>query len=201
MSATSYDAVPYDSNPFSQSQLEQLAAIATLFGLAPKLPSQARVLELGCATGGNIIPLAARYPNGVFLGLDLSEKQVSAGREVIKALGLRNIELRHGDITAISKGKQSFDYIICHGVYSWVPQAVQQAILRVCGENLAEQGVAYISYNVYPGWKMREVVRDAMLYHTRNVTDPKQKLEQARAMLNFTQSESLQKFDKFGLLC
>ena len=201
MSATSYDAVPYDSNPYPQSQPEQLAAIAKLFGLAPKLPSQARVLELGCATGGNIIPLAARYPNGVFLGLDLSEKQVSAGREVIKALGLRNIELRHGDITAISKGKQAFDYIICHGVYSWVPQAVQQAILRVCGENLADQGVAYISYNVYPGWKMREVVRDAMLYHTRNVTDPKQKLEQARAMLNFTQSESLQKFDKFGLLC
>ena len=105
MSATSYDSVPYDSNAYPQSQPEQLAAIAKLFGLAPKLPSQARVLELGCATGGNIIPLAARYPNGVFLGLDLSEKQVSAGREVIKAVGLRNIELRHGDIAAISNGK------------------------------------------------------------------------------------------------
>lgn len=156
---TTYDTVPYNSNPFAQSQPEQLAVVAKLFGLNPTLPFKARVLELGCSAGGNLIPLAARYTDAIFFGIDLSERQIAAGQETIDALGLKNIELRHADITSLRPGKQKFDYIICHGVFSWVPVAVQDAIFKVIRENLAEQGVAYISYNTYPGWKMREIVR------------------------------------------
>ena len=190
MSNTSYDAVPYASNAFPQSQPEQLAVMAKLFGLSPQLPSQAHVLELGCSAGGNLIPLAARYPPASFLGLDLSATQVELGQRTIQELGLKNIEIRQQSVTYMTKAKQPFDYIICHGVYSWVPADVQDAILRVCHENLAEQGVAYISYNTYPGWKMREVVRDVMMYHTRALAQPQQKLEQARAILKFSEEVS-----------
>ena len=190
MTNSTYDTVPYESKPFAQSQPEQLAVMATLFGLHPTLPSRARVLELGCSGGGNLIPLAARYPSASFLGVDLSERQVASGKETISALGLKNIDLRHADIAAIKPGKVKFDYIICHGVFSWVPADVQDAIFRVIQENLAAQGVAYVSYNTYPGWKMREVIRDAMIFHAGSLTDPKQKLDQARAMINFTQEVS-----------
>jgi methyltransferase-like protein/SAM-dependent methyltransferase len=190
MNNSPYDAVPYQSNPFAQSQPEQLAVMAHLFGLQPMSPSSARVLELGCSAGGNIIPLAARYPGASFLGIDLSERQVAMGKETIAALALKNIDLRHADIASIKPGKTKFDYIICHGVFSWVPPEVQEAIFRVIQENLSPNGVAYVSYNTYPGWKMREVVRDAMMFHAGHLTDPTQKLEQARAMIRFTEEIS-----------
>ncbi len=164
--------------------------MAQLFGLQPTLPASARVLELGCSAGGNLIPLAARYPRASFLGIDLSERQVATGKETIAALGLKNIDLRHADIALINPGKIKFDYIICHGVFSWVQPEVQDAIFRVIQENLAPNGVAYVSYNTYPGWKMREVIRDSMMFHAGHLTDPKQKLEQARAMIRFTEEIS-----------
>ncbi|MFM8930594.1 MAG: hypothetical protein ACKOS8_01795, partial [Gemmataceae bacterium] len=59
---TSYDDVPYISRAFIQTHPQRLAFIARLFGMNPTPPSNARVLELGCASGGNLIPLAIRYP-------------------------------------------------------------------------------------------------------------------------------------------
>ncbi len=117
MNNSSYDAVPYQSNAFAQSQREQLAVMAQLLGLQPILTSNARVLELGCSAVGNIIPLAARYPRASFLGIDLSERQVEMRKETIAALGLQNIDLRHADIASIKSGRNKFDYIICHGFF------------------------------------------------------------------------------------
>ncbi len=181
---SSYDAVPYHSHPFPQSQPDRLAVVACLFGLEPALPSQARVLELGCAAGGNLIPLAARYPQGTFLGIDYSAVQVSAAQQQIAALGLSNIRIEQRDITNFSVD-ETFDYVICHGVYSWVPEPTRAAILRVCREALTDRGVAYVSYNTYPGWRMREVVREAMLFHAGGQQDAGQRLAQGRAFLQF----------------
>ena len=150
-----YDAVPYASHPFPQSAPENLEAIAHLFGLAACPPAQARVLELGCASGGNLIPLAARYPQLQAVGIDLSTVQVQQGQQDIARAGLGNVTLQNMNLEEVDASLGQFDYIICHGVYSWVPPAVQTAILRIASENLAPDGVAYISYNTYPGWKAR----------------------------------------------
>lgn len=183
-SSTSYDVVPYQSHAFAQSQPDKLATVARLFGLEPVLPSKARVLELGCASGGNLIPLAARFPEARFLGIDLSEVEVQHGREQVAALGLTNIRIERQSITEF-KSDERFDYIIAHGVYSWVPEPVQAAIMALCRDHLSEDGVAYISYNVYPGWKSREVVRDAMMFHAGSQPDPKTKLQQARGFIQY----------------
>jgi SAM-dependent methyltransferase len=159
-----FNVLPYISKPFPQSAPARLAALATLFGLSPPAVSEARVLELGCASGGNIIPLALRFPGARFLGVDLAERHVQEGRERIDALELKNIRLE-ADLTTLDLKGERFDYIICHGVYSWVPEAAREAILRIVGESLADNGVAYLSYNVYPGWQLRNVVRDMMVYH------------------------------------
>ena len=101
-----------------------------------------------------------------------------------------NVELRAFDIANIDASFGQFDYIVCHGVYSWVPPAVQEAILRVCSENLRPNGVAYVSYNVYPGWKAREIVRDAMILRGAPRDEPDEKLSYARGMLEFLEQSA-----------
>ncbi len=184
-----YDSMPYESHSFPQSAPEQLCAIANLFGLNAPAVEGARVLEIGCASGGNIIPFALRHPKSRVVGIDLSAVQVASGQARIAELGIKNAMLKAMNI-ADSSAKGSFDYIICHGVYSWVPQSVQTAILRVCGDYLSDTGVAYISYNTYPGWKMREIVRDAMMLRASTRTDPGEKLSYARGMLDFIEQVS-----------
>jgi SAM-dependent methyltransferase len=181
----SYDEAPYVSHPFPQSAPEHLEGIATLFGLKPAPPANARVLELGCASGGNIIPFALRHPGAQVVGLDLSAVQIAQGTERVRQLGVSNLELRQMNIEDADASLGSFDYIIAHGVYSWVPDAVRPAILRVCREHLAPGGIAYVSYNTYPGWKAREIVRDAMLFRAGARATPEEKLAYGRGMMDF----------------
>jgi methyltransferase-like protein/SAM-dependent methyltransferase len=181
-----YDAVPYESHAFPQSAPGQLAAIAHVFGLDTPALSTARVLEIGCSAGGNLIPFAAWHPQARVVGIDLSQVQIDQGRERIRALGLANLQLLQGDIAAMElSGLGQFDFIICHGVYSLVPEHVQEAILSIFDRLLAPNGVAYISYNVYPGWKAKEIVRDAMLLRGGDRTNPTEKLSYARGMIDF----------------
>jgi len=93
-----YDATPYTSDAFPQSAPGQLAAIAHVFGLDVPAVSRARVLEIGCAAGGNIIPFAAAHPEALAVGIDLSQVQIDLGRERAQALGLDNLEFVAGDI-------------------------------------------------------------------------------------------------------
>ncbi len=183
--AENYDRVPYTSHPFAQTQPARLAAIATLFGLTPPPIATARVLEIGSASGGNLIPLAARFPEAQFSGIDISSVQVGAGQERYQRLGLSNIDIQCISITEFQAEAAAFDYIICHGVFSWVAAPVRDAILAKIGKWLAPNGVADISYNVMPGWRMRQAVRDAMILHAGLGEDPSHRVTRARWILNF----------------
>jgi cyclopropane fatty-acyl-phospholipid synthase-like methyltransferase len=156
---TSYDKVPYESEPFVQTHPDRLATLGRLFGLSPVPITQCRVLELGCAGGGNLIPMACQLPQSRFVGVDFSKRQVEMGRKVIQVLSLSNIRIGLANIMDVDQTWGVFDYIICHGVYSWVADDVQEKILSIAKENLAENGIAYVSYNTYPGWHMREMIR------------------------------------------
>lgn len=189
--ADAYDSVPYQSKPFAQSAPEQLAVMAKLFGLTPPDFRNARVLELGCSAGGNLIPLAAKYPGVRAVGLDISKVEIEHGQEVIKKVGISNCELKALDIVkAQSEITGQFDYIVCHGVFSWVPEPVRHAILDVIRDHLSPTGVAYVSYNVYPGWKTREVIREMMMFHASSRPTPAEKLQQAKAILEYTKNIS-----------
>ncbi|HEV3165834.1 MAG TPA: class I SAM-dependent methyltransferase [Isosphaeraceae bacterium] len=182
---SSYETVPYDSYPFADTHPDRLATMARLFGMTPPPVERARVLEFGCAGGGNLIPMAQAMPEAQFLGVDLSSRQVADGRAMIEALGLKNIDLRAMSILDADESLGTFDYIICHGVYSWVPPEVQQQILALCTRQLAPDGVAYVSYNIYPGWHLRSMVREMMSYHVASIADPQARIDQARAILDF----------------
>lgn len=181
---TSYDEIPYTSTPFYYTQPDCLATMAALHGMEPPPADRCRVLELGCGRGGNLIPMALALPESRFVGIDLSRQQVADGRSVIETLGLSNIELRPLSILAIDESFGPFDYIICHGVYSWVSDEVRDKILTVCRRHLAPHGVAYVSYNTYPGWHLRSVVRDLLAFHVRGLADASTRLRQARDLLD-----------------
>lgn len=185
---TSYDEIPYTSHPFAQSHPDRLATLGRLFGLTPTPPTRCRVLELGCAGGGNLIPMAFHLPDSKFLGIDLSIRQVTDAQADIKALALGNIQIEHKSILDVDTSLGEFDYIICHGVYSWVPEAVQDKILSIAADNLAPHGIAFVSYNVYPGWHMREMIRHMMRFHSSQFHESYERIEQARALINFLSS-------------
>ena len=138
--------MPYESHAFPQTAPGRLAAIAFLLGLDPIDVSTARVLEIGCAAGGNLIPFAAWHPDAKVVGIDLSPVQIEQGRRRVQALGLTNLELvagRHRVHRSAAFGE--FDFIICHGVYSWVPEHVQQAILSTFQSALSRPAVWHTS--------------------------------------------------------
>jgi len=180
-----YDEVPYISFPFAQTDPEKLRSAAYLFGLDCLPPAKAKILELGCASGNNILSIAARYPDAKCFGVDLSKNQIDDGKKRVKELGIKNLRLEQKSILDITSKFGKFDYIICHGVFSWVPKNVQDKILEICQNNLTPNGIAYVSYNTLPGWSAVTAMREMMLYHTASFKSPAEKAEQARLLLKF----------------
>jgi hypothetical protein len=167
----SYDNFLYVSKAFSNTCISALMAKARIYGLDPVPVEDARVLELGSSCGGNIIPQALYNPTTTFTGIDLSPTQVKHGNELIESMGLKNITLLEKDIMDIDDSFGTFDYIIVHGIWSWVPDVVKDKILSICNRNLSDRGVAYVSYNTYPGWKRLEQLRDIMLYSEKHAAN------------------------------
>jgi SAM-dependent methyltransferase len=184
-SLAAYDALPYDCLPFPQTHPARLATLARLFGLAPPPLQTCRVLEIGCANGNNLIPMAAALPNARFVGVDLSARQIDNGRAMIAAAGLTNVELRHADLTTIDARDGMFDYIVAHGVYSWVPPQIRDTLMSICSARLAPDGVAYVSYNTLPGWSTNGMLREMMKFHARNAGDDADPMPAARSLLDF----------------
>ncbi len=182
--AAYYDALPYQSFCFPQSAPEHLEAVALLFGLTPPPSARARVLELGCASGGNLLPFAERNPKAQAVGVDISKVHIAQANATLGKMQIKNVRFEQSDISDIDASFGTFDYIICHGVYSWVPEDVQNAIIDIASKCLAQDGVAYISYNTYPGWKTREIIRDAMQFRGGN-RQPEDRLRFARGMIDF----------------
>jgi predicted O-methyltransferase YrrM len=183
-----YDALPYEGGVFAVTHPDHLCALARLFGVAAPDPTEARVLELGCSVGTNLLPMAAGAPQARFVGIDQSAVQIGIAEQRRAQLGLDNCRLVAGDLREIDEQWGTFDYIICHGVYSWVPEAVRAAILRLCKERLSPRGVAYISYNVLPGWLPMLGVREALRAHTEGIEGAQERVSQARAFLAFMAS-------------
>jgi methyltransferase-like protein/2-polyprenyl-3-methyl-5-hydroxy-6-metoxy-1,4-benzoquinol methylase len=199
---TSYDEVPYPNQPYPYTHPDHLAVVATLLGLSPAQADHCRVLELGCASGGNLIPLAYTYQDSTFLGIDLSVEQIRQGEELRSALGLANVELRALDLLDVDDQFGTFDFIICHGVYSWVAAEVQDKILEICARRLAPDGIGFVSYNTFPGWHMRGMIRAMMVLHDRRFRDrpAAERVAEARALLAFLAEAVPPKDTPYGLL-
>jgi SAM-dependent methyltransferase len=182
--ASPYDVVPYPSHPFAQTHPDRLAALGKLFRIEPSPPDGWRVLELGCGDGGNLVAMAVALPGARFLGIDASERAIARGRALVEALGLTNATLKVAAIEDVELPPERFDYVVAHGVYSWVAEPVRDRLLEIARSVLSERGIAYVSYNALPGGRLSGALREMLAFHTAGLDDPAERIEQARALLH-----------------
>ena len=178
----SYDEAPYKSKTFYYTQPGRQQMVLKLLGFKTPDLENARVLEIGCSFGGNIIPFALENPKADIVGIDLSGVQIDEGNRIIEYLGLENIRLIHQNVLDFDDKLGKFDYIICHGVFSWVNEEVQRGILNVIKNHLTESGSAVLSYNTYPGWKNLEVARDVMLFRDEMLKNRGEQINESNAV-------------------
>ena len=143
-----------------------------------------RILEIACGDGSNLLPIAYSLPQAHCTGFDLATSAIERAHARASSLQLRNVELFAGDIASIGPIGQ-FDYIVAHGLYSWAPSSLRDALLRLIHRSLAPNGVAFVSYNTFPGWHVAGMVREMLRYHTRGAGDAESMVMQARALLDF----------------
>jgi len=180
-----YDEVSYPSFVHAQTHPENLAIMAKFYGMKPKNVENCHVLEIGCGNGSNLISFAYDLPRSEFVGIDLSKKQIGHGTSIAKAIELDNIELVRASILDIDLSKYGyFDYVIAHGFYSWTSEPVRKHALEICRKHLAKHGVAFVSYNAFPGSHMREITRNIMLYRTRTEKLAETKIGQSMEFLS-----------------
>ncbi len=180
-----YDEFAYLNYAYSYTHPDQMGTLARLFGMEPAPVNGCRVLEVGCGDGANLLPMAQGLPNSQFIGIDRAMKPIENGQAMISTLQLRNIELHQFDLMNLPEELGQFDYIIAHGLYSWVPAEVRDGILALCRARLTPHGVAYVSYNAYPGCHLRNIARELMLFHTRAAHEPFEKVGQGRALIKW----------------
>lgn len=180
-----YETFAYDSYPFAQTHPVHLATRGQHHGLNPADPRQCRYLEIGCANGRNLIDMAYGLPESEFVGIDLAENTIAEGRAVIERVGLNNVQLIAGDLMDYPLDAKPFDYIVSHGLYSWIPHQVREHLWVMFQKLLAPNGLAYLSYNVYPGCYLRRTLREMMLFHVHQYEKPQDKVDQASAFLRF----------------
>jgi len=179
-----YEAVPYRHGAVPDSHPARVGAIARLFGIPAAPPDRCRVLELGCGEGMNLLPLAERYPTSEFVGVDFSVRQIATAEAARAACGIRNARLICSDLRTWKPEGASFDYVIAHGVYSWVPAEVRERLLALCKEVLSPSGVAYVSYNVLPGWGLPGGLRKMLLSEIGGDAAPEAQSSSARRVLD-----------------
>ncbi len=176
-----YDELPYRSFPIEWTAPERLALASLLHG-GPRQPLDSyRVLELGCGDGANLLPMAYYRRHASFVGVDGARSQIDVAKSGKSASKLSNIEFIHSDFrTADHHLDGNFDYIIAHGIFSWVPHDVRDALLQLCAKRLRRGGLLYLNYNTKPGWNVRGMVREFLLAQTAGMTKLPIRAQQAQ---------------------
>ena len=180
--AARYDEIPYAALPHPLTYPDPLATVATFLGMRPPDVAQCRVLELGCNDGANLIPMAMSLPSAEFVGCDLSARALDAGRRVIAELGLSNTSLVKEDLSALSPSHGTFDYIVAHGIYSWVPAHVRDAVFALARARLSPNGVMFVSWNALPGCRVRQAAWEVLHAHVDRIENPRLRLTEARKL-------------------
>lgn len=141
----SYNDVPYTSFLDPMRHPDRLATIGTLLGLDVAPTATCHVLEFACGDGTNLVPIAATLPNATFVGFDFAARPVAHARSMARDLGLTNIQLLELDLRQLPADLGSFDYVIAHGFYSWIPAEIRVHLMPLIARHLAPNGVAFVS--------------------------------------------------------
>lgn len=180
----SYERIPYETHSWTTSQPARLETLAKLRGLDAASADDCAVLEIGCGNGGNLIPLAIAHPRSRFVGVDLAEVHIRAAERAARDLGLTNVAFEAASFVDWHHPRAPFDYVIAHGLMSWITPQLQTLLLATFKRMLSRRGVAFVSYNTWPGWTMQHAIRQLMRHHNRGVGDIDEAITRAQSLLD-----------------
>ena len=156
--------LPYSVNHFPEMAPAHLNLALLHLGLAaPSLGAGFNYLELGFGQGLGLNMLAATHPQGRFFGNDFMPAHVRAAQDLAAQAGLDNLSLFEDSFAQLlERDLPPMDYIVLHGVYTWVNAENRAIIVALLHKLLKRGGVVYISYNCLPGWSVKAPLQRLM---------------------------------------
>jgi 2-polyprenyl-3-methyl-5-hydroxy-6-metoxy-1,4-benzoquinol methylase len=158
--AAIYNREDYPSMSHPTGHPSIMAASAIFGGLRTTQVPTSRILEIGCASGHHILPIAAAFPDASITAVDLSNHAIEKAQSIAQSAKITNAQFLCADIKNWRPSAHQYDYIIAHGFFSWVDDEAKSALLDICQHALTPNGVAMISYNTQPGWALRQPLRE-----------------------------------------
>ena len=182
--------VPYVRHFIAELAPGRIRTAAALNGITPPPDSDFDYCELGCAHGDTLVALAAANPDARFLGIDISAAHVATARRLARDGALDNVGFLEQDFGAlVDDDIGPFDYIVAHGVLSWVSPEKRSALARFAEAHLKPGGILFVSYNAMPGWAAVEPLRQLLLSPLGpSAAEPTTSLARAERGLAFAQS-------------
>ncbi len=182
---TSYlQEITYTNSFFSELNPHLLAYTAYIMGYEiPDVHKPFTYCELGCGSGFSLLTYAAANPHGFFIGVDFNTQHIKEAKEAAKKSNLTNILFIEKSIADILDDIPDCDFIVMHGVYSWVHSDIKKAIRTFIDKKLKSTGLSLISYNTFPGWHIYAPLRMMMQEYALGLTE--NRLEDAKEGLSF----------------
>lgn len=163
--------IPYPTFVHRQAMPLWLSTLAQLQGsITPDTQQPFRYLELGCAMGIHLHLTAAAHPQGHFVGVDFNPEHLAVAKEGLAQTQINNLEFIESSFhLLLEQDLEPFDFIVTHGVWSWIAPEHQQAILTVVNQLLKPNGIFYCSYMSHPGATGLISIQKLMFEMSRNL--------------------------------
>ncbi len=152
--------VTYMTGYYRQQSPVMISLACLLGGVASPLPGRddpISYLELGCGHGFGALILAASNPHWKVTAIDFNPAHIAAARAWAAEAAIENIQFIEADLSTLAEDPASAqvpqaDFVSMHGVWSWVPTAVQAGIVRLLRNKVVAGGAVHVSYNALPAW-------------------------------------------------
>jgi SAM-dependent methyltransferase len=168
--------IDYPADFFEELSPARLSFTCLINGFEPIAPDRPfTYCELGCGQGMTVNTLAASNPHGQFYGIDFMPAAIASARQMAETAGLRNVTLLENSFAELTAGEveglPQFDYVVMHGVYSWMSAENRAHIVRFLKRYLKPGGIVYVSYNAMPGRSFATAMSRLMGMHAERHPD------------------------------
>ncbi|HEY8074496.1 MAG TPA: class I SAM-dependent methyltransferase [Labilithrix sp.] len=156
--------VPYVRQFVPELAPARIRLAAAVNGLVPPPSADFDYCELGCGHGDTLAALAAAHPRARFLGVDIGAAHIASAKRLARDGALENIGFLERDFEALLDEEiGAFDYVVAHGVLTWIGPEKRKAMIALAQRMLKPGGLLYVTYNAMPGWSAVEPLRQLLL--------------------------------------